>query len=232
MLDFTRKACLNDEEFTCFEQELTEVLLKAYNREDTEQLMQRIYDNSVHINEFWWISLHKIGFSFPAANSLVRSLHAKEICSGNVEYENYLRHYMSVWGAYINKNDINHDRIYEGALFHNPVIDLVGSYALSDKEILSFYKNLLSILKATPIQIEYLLPYSTKSVILNAATERTSSSPLWIDSLIKWSEECPYGQKHKLKGIDGVVSLCEEMIRIHRLVCDAFQIPVTMIRRG
>lgn len=231
MLDFTRKACLSESEFTDFVNELKGILMRKYNKEDTEQLLDKVYNNSVCIDGQRWIAWYKIGYSDPFADAFVKELHKREVCGGNVGYDTYLSIYMSVWSKYLRASDKRTNHIYEGALLHNPVIDLVGSYALPDDEVLLFYDKLQDIIKTVPVRIEYILPDSVESVLEQAAKERSDSSALWIDSLVRWSETCTYGRLHGLKGFDGAVSLCKEMIRIHRLICENISLPATIIER-
>ena len=231
LLDFTRKACLSEDEFSDFINKLTVRLQQAYDKNDVPYLMERVYKNSVYMDGEWWVSLYKIGFSESSANDIVRELYAKEICGGLVSLDVYLSKYERIWNLCLKELDQNKNHIFEGALLHNPLLDLIGHYMLSDDEILLFYKELFDVINPEYAKIEYILPDSVRNVIQKAAYERKASVPLWKDSLINWSENCSYGKKHALKGMEGAITLCEEMTRVQCLVCECLSLPVNIIRR-
>lgn len=133
----------------------------------------------------------------------------------------------SRWGSFgkqASKKDVLN--IFECAFLQNNVGELMN-FRLSGREAIEKHLNVLlkGVETLSPVLI-YLSQPQVSETLDRVIKERVSPNGNWIDSMIEYFENTPYGQRYHQKGLAGVVKNFEvrqemEMRMIESLPIDA-----------
>jgi len=210
-VDMTRQAYLSVAEFKDIIKKIEKAWLNN-NGKPSEAIQNLIQKESMQFNEhivlaYWQLLFEYDIFKNPDEREILAELRSKEICDGNVSFSLYSDIYIKRFKDFVDKS-ISTDItiIFEGTLIQNILFDLIGYYMLSDNEIFEFYKKLERIIAC----LNPIIVYVNASHI-NDLVERTSKrKDMWYEGMLNWISKSPYGLKHNLSGIDGIIMFCEK----------------------
>ena len=102
---------------------------------------------------------------------------------------------------------LNGGSIFECAFFQNIVEDLILFHQLTDDQISQFYKELFSVISNHNFMLFYLYEENVEEVLTQISNERCDEvgNKLWLQLMLSYLEESPYGKRHKLKGFEGLL---------------------------
>ena len=157
-----------------------------------------------------------------AVKNLSKKLREYDIGDGRVSFEVYADYHKYVWRNFAKElHDCQRVYLSEGALFHNQLLDLVGFYELSDEEICSYYRSLISELGDIDILVEYIDVENIGKLI--ASTNQ--SRPGWQERLDRWLQHAPWAIQNHCRGEQGVKRLYEKIRCVHKMLMDELSIP-------
>lgn len=192
-------------------------------RTEFDQLIKRmpeykdlIIDNSDLSDNHAVIAYTKLGY-YPNQNPLMTYCAEKEIYHGSISFEQFRKIHMERWASFVEKAK---DGIYifECIYFQNHIVELLGSYELSEEDIINYLSELVALLAPFEPELIYLEQDEVETTINRVAEERISEEgeglPDWIDLVIDYIEELPYSQTNKLEGHEGVIRFFEDRKQI------------------
>lgn len=129
-----------------------------------------------------------------------------EVYDNRVSFDIFCKLHYSRWQTFVKqsaeKDELN---IFECAFLQNHVSELMNFQLAGKEDIEKHLKKLISpALCLSPILV-YLSPTNVKETIEHVAKERNFLYGRWIDAVITYTENTPYGKLHNLKGLDGVI---------------------------
>ena len=97
---------------------------------------------------------------------------------------------------------------------------------MTDEEILDFYSRLKQTLTGKSYQIIYHDVEDIRGTIELIKKERSdeNGNELWFPLMIKYIEESPFGKKHSLHGMEGLLTHLEKRRTLeHRIISEVFK---------
>lgn len=117
--------------------------------------------------------------------------------------------------------------LFECSFLQNIMEDLILFHQLSDAEILSFYRRLLSHVKKEHFLLLYLYSDRIEENIRMIQKERSDQdgNPLWYPLMLEYLIHSPFGMQHGYKGFEDMISHFQhrqqlELRIIHELLPD------------
>lgn len=150
-----------------------------------------------------------------------RDLETYEIYNGNLDKESFENLILSRFEKWDGER-----QIFECSIFQNIIENQMLFFMMSDDEILEFYRKLKKVLMNKPFRIIYLDVDDISGTIDIIRKERSDNNgnELWFPLMIKYVEESPYGRKHALTGLDGLLEhLAMRRALEHRIINEIFK---------
>lgn len=155
------------------------------------------------------VAYTRLGF-YPNQNELMTYLASKEIFDGKVSSDVFMDINKKRWLEFgldaVNKNDVN---IFECVFFQNNICELLFHNNMSKDKIIEYLVQLIEPVKHLNPVLIYLSQTSIEETINRVSEKRRSNDKTkykdWIDLVINYIENSPYGKKHKLNGFNGVI---------------------------
>jgi len=124
------------------------------------------------------------------------------------------------------KNELN---IFECALFQNHVTELM-LFHLADIDTIKTHINTMiqKVADLSPNLI-YLSQPNVRETIERIAKQRIFEDGRWIDGVINFTENTPYGKLHGIKGFDGAVRIFEERKRIELEIINSLPVNAVVL---
>ena len=150
-----------------------------------------------------------------------KNLEKYEIYNGNLDkepFENIIFERFKKWNG--------EGQIFECSIFQNIIENQMLYLMMTDDEILNFYKRLKGVLIDKSYKIIYLDVDDISGGIDIIRKERSDEkgNELWFPLMIKYLEESPYGKKHKLTGLEGLLMHLERRRALeHRIIDEVFR---------
>lgn len=150
-----------------------------------------------------------------------KDLEQYEIYNGNLDrdsFENVILTRYKKWDGT--------GQIFECAIFQNIIENQLLYLMMTEDEIVDFYSRLKVALSNKPFKIIYLDVEDVLGVIEVIRKERSDDegNELWFPLLIKYIEESPYGKKHSLRGMKGLLMHLERRKALeHRIFNEIFK---------
>lgn len=131
-----------------------------------------------------------------------KDLEKFEIYNGNLDKESFERLILERFGRWDGKG-----QIFECSIFQNIIENQMLYLMMEDEEILKFYMRLKNILNDKPYRIIYLDVDDIPAAIDVIRKERSDEkgNEQWFPLMVRYLEESPYGKKHGLAGLDGLL---------------------------
>ncbi|MDE6219726.1 MAG: deoxynucleoside kinase [Lachnospiraceae bacterium] len=156
-----------------------------------------------------------------------RNLERFEIYNGNLDkasFEKVILERFRRWDGV--------GQIFECSVFQNIIENQMLYLMMADDEIFDFYRKLERVLADKPYQIVYLDVADISGTIEVIRKERSDDqgNELWFPLMIRYLEESPYGKRHALNGMEGLVRHLERRKALeHSLINELFHRKVTII---
>lgn len=115
--------------------------------------------------------------------------------------------------------------VFECSIFQNIITEQLLYFMMTDDEILAFYKGLKELLQDKNYRIIYLDVEDIRAEIEVIKNERSDASgnELWFPLIVRYLEATPYGKKHGLSGMDGLLTHLEQRKALeHRIINEVF----------
>lgn len=234
--DLSWQAYLTKEEYTSFLKRCHDMHKTLESTIPYDALCKLIDSQARYEDDHIILAYTKISFPNPEYWSLIGDLANKEIYDGRSSFEDFKALHLKRWTNFAKeakKSDTI--TIFECAFLQNHIFELMSVYEKPDEDIIAYLVELLSTVKSLSPSLFYIKPLDVEKVINHAAAERKSphpSKPDWIDEIAAWVERSHYGKHHHLTGKSGVISFCEERLRLDELAIQKLNIPVTVIERS
>lgn len=111
--------------------------------------------------------------------------------------------------------------IFECAFLQSHVTELLAFHEAGADEIVSFLAELIEPVRHLQPELHYIQALDYSRRIREAAATRGD----WLQQLIAYVSESPYGTSHNLGGFDGAMKFFDERMRIERIAMQ--QLPLT-----
>lgn len=143
-----------------------------------------------------------------------------EVYDGRVPLDTFTRLHMARWRAFGEAAAADTLTVFECALLQNHVNELLYYHLADDAQIQAHIRALMDmVLPLSPVLV-YLTQPDIGETIARVASKRQSAYGAWIDRVIEFVETSPYGVRHGLRGMDGVVRSMQERRRIELAIID------------
>lgn len=116
-----------------------------------------------------------------------------------LEFERYIMKRFQEWQG--------DGEAFESSFFQNIIETLLLFYEKTDEEVYHFYQTLKEVLKKKNYRILYLNSTNVEKTIERIKKERTDikGEEIWYPLVVRYLETSPYGKKHGLKGMEGLI---------------------------
>lgn len=110
--------------------------------------------------------------------------------------------------------------IFECSIFQNIIENMILYFEMSDDEIVLFYRKVKEALSGKEYEIVYLDVDDIRAAEEIIKKERSDGDgvELWFPLMISYLESSPYGVRHGLKGMDGLVEHLQHRVRLEKRI--------------
>ena len=150
-----------------------------------------------------------------------RNLEKFEIYNGNLDREDFEKVILERFRKWDGEG-----QIFECSVFQNIIENQMLYLMMTDEEIMDFYRRLGRILDEKSFQIVYLDVTDIPDTIDVIRKERSddAGNELWFPLMLRYLEESPYGKRHMLTGMEGLVKhLARRRDLEHRILAEIFR---------
>lgn len=150
-----------------------------------------------------------------------RNLEKFEIYNGNLGREDFEKVILKRFRKWDGEG-----QIFECSIFQNIIENQMLYLMMTDEEIMDFYRRLGRILDEKSYQIVYLDVTDIPGTIDVIRKERSddAGNELWFPLMLRYLEGSPYGKRHKLTGMEGLVKhLARRRDLEHRILAEIFR---------
>lgn len=140
-----------------------------------------------------------------------------ELYNGNVAFNQFkeviLKRYSKFNGM---------QSIFECSFFQNSIECMMLYYQMTYDEIMEFYTEAYDVLRSKKFRLLYLNAIDIESTIDIIKRERTDQqgNEIWFTLMLQYLEKSPYGIKHNIKELSGLISHLEKRREIELNVID------------
>lgn len=144
-----------------------------------------------------------------------RDLEQYEIYNGNKEKEEFEQIVLKRF-----QNWDGEGSIFECSIFQNIIENQILFFEMEDDEIIEFYKKVKSVLEGKDYKIVYLEVDDIEKAEAVIRKERSDEqgNELWFPLMTRYLEESPYGKRHQLKGMDGLVYHLKHRVKLEQRI--------------
>lgn len=150
-----------------------------------------------------------------------RNLEKFEIYNGNLDREDFEKVILKRFRKWDGEG-----QIFECSIFQNIIENQMLYLMMPDEEIMDFYRRLGRILDEKSYQIVYLDVTDIPGTIDVIRKERSddAGNELWFPLMLRYLEKSPYGKRHMLTGMEGLVKhLVRRRDLEHRILAEIFR---------
>lgn len=146
-----------------------------------------------------------------------KNLEKFEIYNGNLDKEAFEKVIIERFDKWSGEG-----QIFECSIFQNIIENQMLYFMMTDNEILDFYRRLKNVLADKPYRIVYLDLEDIPGGIDVIRKERSddAGNELWFPMMLRYLEESPYGRKHKMTGLEGLIGHLEKRRALERRLVD------------
>jgi len=196
------------------------------------QLKGIIQENTKVDKDYAYVAYTQLGM-YPQENELMKYFEDHEVYNARVSLETFQKLHMNRWKEYSNISHEETITIFECAYLQNHVNEMLA-YHNKDVEYISQYMcDLISTVKNLKPKLIYLSQDDVRETITRVSKDRIakdrSKGRDWIDLVIDYIENCPYGIKHQLKGFEGVIEYFENRQQIEQKIFEDLTIDKVII---
>lgn len=143
-----------------------------------------------------------------------------EIYNGNLSEKTFENVVLSRYEKWNGEREI-----FECAIFQNIMENMMLYLQMENEKILEFYRRLHDVVGKKKLTIMYLDVEDIRSSIEVIKKERSDVNgvELWFPMMVRYVEASPYGQKHGLLGMEGLLTHLERRKALeHRIIYEVF----------
>lgn len=227
-IDLLRQAVLSKEEYNRFCADIYNV---CKNFADADEVYVQIKSSVTYLGEKVFLPYMHINTKNKTLKKALLSLYDKEVDDGKTKYDEYCNLIIKRLSYFIKCHKAESDYIFDGALFHNPLISILGFYKLPVERILCFYREIHSILKHSEYTVYLIHVNDIGSVIEKTAKNRYSLKGfVWQQGFEQWfSQTLNYKNN---RGIKGIIDFAKEISDYEELVIREIPFNTKIIERG
>lgn len=149
---------------------------------------------------------------------IIEIFEPKEIYGGKVSKEDFMVSHQKLWHRFLTSVTSTDVVIFECAYLQNHVNELMLMYDTTESEIINHLKSLIMVNHCFDIEMFYLDNENVKETIDRVSKERQSSDKSkwddWIDLVIAYIENSPYGSKIGQITLDDVYQYFEKRVEM------------------
>lgn len=190
-----------------------------FTKADYEKLLacNKEYARAIEANtkveeDYALVSYTKLGFT-SNQSELMRCFEKHEVYDGKVSFDIFEKLHFKRWRQFAESADENTIYIFECAYLQNHVNELMGFHHKDNRFILDYMVKLITTVRNLNPKLIYLSQPNIRKTIERVAMERASFDEDrwedWIDFVIKYVKNSPYGKENEFKGFDGVINFFE-----------------------
>ncbi|ERJ13184.1 P-loop NTPase family protein [Haloplasma contractile] len=202
-------------------------LLKDYPK--YEDIIRK---NSCVEDDYVLVTYTKLGLGLKESK-LIKYLESKQVYNARVPLNTFMEIHLKRWKRFATHVDKNIVYIFECAYLQNHVNELLAYHNKDELYIRDYLIKLILMVNTLNPKLIYLKQPDVSETIRRVAKERTSTNKDkwddWIDLVVGYIESCPYGEKHNLKGFEGVVAYFEKRKKIELSTVKQLQIEHVVI---
>ncbi len=157
-----------------------------------------------------------------------KNLEKFEIYNGNLDKDAFESVILERFGRWDGEG-----QIFECSFFQNIIENQMLYLMMTDEEIIDFYRKLKSVLEVKPYRIIYLDVADIRGAVDVIRKERSddNGNELWFPMMTAFVEASPYGKKHGLTGLEGLLSHLERRRALeHRIIDGVFAENTTVLK--
>lgn len=192
-LDMTRKAFLLQTEYKQFIEKC--VALAEGSKYSPNDIIAEIESKTSLLGEYVIISYLQPYFANDALVQALRQLYSKEICNGRISEKEYMDMVFSMFFNFSEDAQDDWFYIFDGALFQNILLDMIGFYNASGKTLKFFYNKLLAALASFDIVILYLYDKNVETILNETDSARPKMN--WLSKYDAWVTKTNWFQMQK-----------------------------------
>lgn len=181
-LDMTRKALLSQTEYKLFVEKC--VALAKGSKYSSNDIIAKIEAKTSFEDEYAIISYLQPYFKNEAIVQELRQLYSREICNGHISEKEYMDVIFSMFCKFSKDAQDDWFYVFDGALFQNILLDMIGFYNTSNEVLKIFYNKLLSILASFEIIILYLYDKNVETILNETNSARAKMN--WLSEYDTW----------------------------------------------
>lgn len=213
-LDLLRQAVLHKEEFDGF---LDNIRNLCTDKLMASRMEERIAESVTVLDDLYFVPFTQIKPENEAIRSELSKLYYKEYNDGLVSCSAYCDLLYRRMDAFLSAGQPDIDYIFEGALFHNPLLNFLGFYDLQKKDLIDYYRKLYSLLNKTEYEIVLICAEDPESIIRTTIRNREQSGDhMWRQGFEKWFLH----SKHysDARDIEGIIAVSKDIAAYEQLL--------------
>lgn len=155
---------------------------------------------------------------FPIDNpAFWQRMESFEVYDNRVGFDTFVDLHLKKWIKFGKKAEsVDEYTVFECAFLQNHINELLMFHNSSTKEITEYLLKLITTVKELNPVLIYLNQTDVRETIRRVSEVRTDDrgQKIWMERVIEYIENSPYGQLHELKGFDGMVRYFEDRKQI------------------
>lgn len=163
---------------------------------------------------------------------LYELLESYEVYDGRASYGVFSGLHLRRWRQFAEKAaGLNEITVFECAYLQNQINELLLFHDRSEKSIREHMLSLIDTVKDLTPVLFYLAQPDIYETINRVAVQRVDEhgNKAWMERVISYLENCPYGRSKGLKGFDGMVKAFEDRKQIELAVISELPIKTYVI---
>lgn len=196
------------------------------------QYSDAIKKNTQLEDDYAIIAYTKLGFT-SQQNELMKYFEEHEVYNARVDLDTFKKLHFKRWQNFSKNTDNNSIVIFECSYLQNHINELLGYHEKDVKFIIDYMINLIKTVENLNPKLIYLTQPNVYETIDRVAKQRVSPDKSkwedWIDLVIKYIENSPYGKSHGLKGYEGTIEFFDARKKIELDVIDKLSIDKAII---
>lgn len=207
-LDLLRQAVLSKPEYEKFLLDIKEL---CNNEIEYKLIENRIFEELTVLEDKVFIPFLHIFSSNDRARNKLLELYNYEYDDGFVQCQEYCDTILKRLKYFLENYEQDINYIFEGALFHNPLVTILGFYDMKREKILEYYEKIYELL--CPYEYEVVMievDDIRKAVYTTAQSRMSDGNSIWEKGFENWFKQTR--NYSNLSGIEGIISFAEEIM--------------------
>lgn len=206
-LDLLRQAVLSKEEYENF---LLEIQDLCNNEAEYIDIKERISKEITVLEDKVFIAFLHIESSNVNVREKILNLYNYEYDDGFVPCREYCDTIMMRLKQFLESKDPDVDYIFEGALFYNPLVTILGFFDMGKDEIVAYYRKLFYLLRSYEYEIDIIrVDDIDKAIRITAQNRLMAGNSTWEIGFERWFDQTK--NYSKLRGIEGIISFARDI---------------------